>query len=255
MKRGSISHAIAQARKALKHAASDNHNTRFTKDRTFALRMIEAGYSQRTMNQWDWCRQSYPIQDEAMRSADLPDPTGMPMGDSLRPARFVFFDEDMKNYVGDRERRSSSTLGDRLYRAGLVENSADLPVAWFGSFFGLDEFAHLGLAARAIVADQILTFGADHQRLDLSSQDALLAQLQDYAQKDMRSMQDTARQAREMAESNRAKSQQKGKGKSKDKGEEKGKQRSEPYGKGGYGKGSYGYGYQWRRYCTTPTAS
>ena len=151
---------------------------------------------------------------------------------ALRPARFVFFDEEMKNYHADQEIRSSSVLGDRLYRAGLFENSADLPVAvaWFGSFFSWDVFARL--AARAKVADQILTFGADHHRLDLSSREALLRQLQDYAQKDMWSMQENARQAPQMAEANRGKSEGKGNGKLKDRGEEKGKPRSEPYGKG-----------------------
>ena len=55
MKRGIISrdaNAIAQARKAIKRAASDGHDsvyTRFTWDRTCARSMIEAGYNQRTM--------------------------------------------------------------------------------------------------------------------------------------------------------------------------------------------------------------
>ena len=49
-----------------------------------------------------------------------------------------------------------------------------------------------------------------------------------------------------MAESNRAKPQEKGKGKEKYEG--KGRQRSEPYGKGGYSKGSCGYGYHTRWY-------
>ena len=65
---------------------------------------------------------------------------------------------------------------------------------------------------------------------NLTSADALLMQLQDYANKDLRSMQGNATQARQMAESNRGKA--KGKRKSNDKGEEKGKPRSEPYGKG-----------------------
>ena len=151
---------------------------------------------------------------------------GTPISDSLRPARFVFFDEEMKNFHADQEIKSSSVLGDRLYRAGLIENSADLPVvvARFGLFFSLSEFARL--AARS---KEILTFGADHQRLDLSSSEALVTQLQDYAQK-----------------ANRGKSQ--GKGKSKDKSEEKSKPRSEPYGKGGYGKGDYGRGNYQRRW-------
>ena len=59
MKRGIISpyaNAIAQARKAIKRAAVDGHDSvyaRFTLDRTYALRIIEAGYNQRTMRQWD----------------------------------------------------------------------------------------------------------------------------------------------------------------------------------------------------------
>ena len=61
-----------------------------------------------------------------------------------------------------------------------MDNSADLPmaVAWFGFFFSLSEFARL--AARCKVADQILTFGAEHQRLDLSSADALLGTAQNH---------------------------------------------------------------------------
>ena len=57
--RGIISldaNAIAQARQASKRAASDGHDSvyiRFTGDRTYALRMIEAGYNQRTMRQRD----------------------------------------------------------------------------------------------------------------------------------------------------------------------------------------------------------
>ena len=59
MKRGIISldaNAIAQARKAIKRAAVDGHVSiyrRFTRDRTYPLRMIEAGFNQRTMRQWD----------------------------------------------------------------------------------------------------------------------------------------------------------------------------------------------------------
>ena len=58
MKRGMISldaNTIAQARKAIKRAAVDGHESiyqRFTRDRTYALRMIEAGFNQRTMRQW-----------------------------------------------------------------------------------------------------------------------------------------------------------------------------------------------------------
>ena len=135
----------------------------------------------------------------------------------------------------------TSTLGDRLYRAGLVDDTTDLPVAiaWFGSFFLISEFSRL--AAKSKVADQVLTFGAENQPLNLTSPNALLLQLQSYAAKDLSSMQDSAKQARQMAESNRGKA--KGKGKSKDKGEEKGKPRSEPYGKGGHGKGGYGRDY------------
>ena len=118
-----------------------------------------------------------------------------------------------------------------------------MAIARFGSFFSLSEFARL--AARSKVADQVLTLGAEHQPLNLTSADALLMQLQDYANKDHRSMQENARQARQMAESNRGKA--KGKEKSKDKGEEKNKPRSEPYGKGGYGKGGYGRDYYQRR--------
>ena len=200
IKRGIISldaNAIAQARKAIRRAASDGHDsvhTRFTRDRTYALRVIEAGYNQRTMRQWD-----------VLIQAMLPNPG--------------------RSHLQRRLAQGS------LYRAGLVDNTADLPVAiaWFGSFFSLSGFARL--AARSKVADQVLTFGADHQPLNLTSPNALLMQLQDYANKDFRSMQDNARQARQMAESKREKA--KGKGKSKDKGEEKGKPRSEPYGKGG----------------------
>ena len=96
------------------------------------------------------------------------------------------------------------------------------------------------------MADHVLTFGADSQPLNLTNQSALLMQLQSYVAKDLSSMQDSARQARQMAEADRGKA--KGKGKSKDKGEEKGKPRSEPYGKGGYGKGGYGRDYYQRRW-------
>ena len=204
MKRGIISldaNAIAQARKAIKRASSDGHDrvyTRFTRDRTYALRMIEAGYNQHTMRQSDALIQAilsnpgrHHSQRRLAQGSSSRDPTGTPSSNDLRPARFVFFDEEMKNYQEDNEIHSTSTLGDRLYRAGLVDNTTDLPVAiaWFGSFFSLSEFARL--AARSKVADQPLTFGADHQPLNLTSSDALLMQLQGYA-KDVRSMQKNA---------------------------------------------------------------
>ena len=171
------------------------------------------------------------------------DPTGTPSTEDLRPARFVFFDEDMRNFQGENEIRMGSTIGDRLFRAGLVDEATDVPVAiaWFGSFFSLTEFSTL--AARSKMADHIFTFGAESQPLNLVNKDALLMQLQSYVSKDLSSMQDAARQARQMADANRGKA--KGKAKSKDKGEEKGKPRSEPYGKGGYGRDYY---YQRRRY-------
>ena len=59
MKRGMISldaNTIAQARKAIKRASAEGYGSiyeRFTRDRTYALRMIEAGFNQRTMRQWD----------------------------------------------------------------------------------------------------------------------------------------------------------------------------------------------------------
>ena len=85
--------------------------------------------------------------------------------------------------------------------------------------------------------------GPSKQPLNLVNKDALLMQLQSYVSKDLSSMQDAARQARQMADANRGNA--KGKGKSKDKGEEKGKPRSEPYGRGGYGRDYY---HQRRRY-------
>ena len=88
-----------------------------------------------------------------------------------------------------------STIGDRLFRAGLVDEATDVPVAiaWFGSFFSLTEFSRL--AARSKMADHILTFGAESQPLNLVNKDALLMQLQSYVSKDLSSMQDAARQA------------------------------------------------------------
>ena len=95
------------------------------------------------------------------------------------------------------------------------------------------------------MADQILTFGAESQPLNLVNKDTLLMQLQSYVSKDLSSMQDAARQARQMADASRGKAKGKGKSKSKDKGDEKGKPRSEPYGRGGYGRDYY---YQRSRY-------
>ena len=166
----------------------------------------------------------------------------------------MYFDDETLNFQGENEIKMTSMWGDRLYRAGLVDETTDVPVAiaWFGSFFSLSEFAKL--AVKSKMADRVLTFGADSQPLNLVSKDALLMQLQSYVAKDLSSMQDSARQARQMAEANRGKF--KGKGKSKDKGEEKGKPRSEPYGKGGYGKGGYGRDYyQRRRYLTDNSAT
>ena len=109
MKRGIISldaNAIAQARKAIKRAASDGHDsvyTRFTRDRTYALRMVRS-HSQRRLAQ----------------GSSNHDPTGTSSSNDLRPARFVFFDEEMRNFQRDNEIRSTSALGDRLYCAGLL---------------------------------------------------------------------------------------------------------------------------------------
>ena len=247
MKRGMISldaNTIAQARKAIKRASAEGFGSiyeRFTRDRTYALRMIEAGFNQRTMRQWDCLIQAVlpnPGRSHAQRrmaqGSSSRDPTGTPSTEDLRPARFVYFDEEMRNFQGENEIRMGSMIGDRLFRAGLVDESTDVPmaIAWFGSFFSLTEFSRL--AARSKRADHILTFGAESQPLNLTSKDALLMQLQSYVSKDLGSMQEAARQARQMADANSGKA--KGKGKSKDKGEEKGKRRSEPYGKGGYGR-------------------
>ena len=228
----------------------DGHDSvyaRFTRDRTYALRMIEAGYDQRTMRQWDCLIQAIlpnPGRSHSQRrvaqGSSSRDPTGTLSSKDLRPARFVFFDEDIRNYQGENEIRMTSTLTNRLYRTGLVGNTP-VAIAWFGSFFSISEFSRLAAKSK-----EVLTFGAENQPLNLTSPNALLLQLQSYAAKDLSSMQDSAKQSRYMAESNRGTA--KGKGKSKDKGAEQGKPRSEPYGKGGYGKGGYGRDYYQRRW-------
>ena len=187
------------------------------------------------MRQWDCLIQAVlpnPGRSHAQRrlaqGSSSRDPTGTPSSDDLRPARFVYFNKETRNFQGENEIKMTSMMGDRLYRAGLVDETTDVPVAiaWFGSFFSLSEFARL--AAKSKMADQVLTFGADSQPLNLVNKDALLMQLQSYVAKDLSSMQESARRARQMAEATRGKSKGKGKGKSKDKGDEKGKPRSEP---------------------------
>ena len=256
MQRGMISldaNTIAQARKAIRRAAAEGRGSiyqRFTPDRTYAFRMIEASFNQRTMRQWDCLIQAVlpnPGRSHAQRrmaqGSSSRDLMGTLSTEDLRPARFVYFDEDMRNFQG----RTRSGWARRLAIASIapvwVDETTDVPVAiaWFGSFFSLTEFSRL--AARSKMADHILTFGAESQPLNLVNKEALLMQLQSYVSKDLSSMQDVARQARQMADANRGKA--KGKGKSKDKGEEKGKPRSEPYGRGGYGRDYY---YQRRRY-------
>ena len=91
-----------------------------------ALRTIEAGYGQRMMRQWDALIQavlpnpgrSHAPKAHAQGSASR-DPMGAPSTDSLRPARFIFFDDELKNFSG---------------------TSTDVPVAvaWFGLFFSID---------------------------------------------------------------------------------------------------------------------
>ena len=128
MKRGMISldaNTIAQARKAIKRAAAEGHENiyqRFTRDRTYALRMIEAGFNQRMMRQWDCLIQAVlpnPGRSHAQRrmaqGSRSRDPTGTPSTGDLRPARFVSFDEDMRNFQGQNEIRMGSTIGDRLF--------------------------------------------------------------------------------------------------------------------------------------------
>ena len=67
------------------------------------------------MRQWDALVQAVlpnlgrsHAQRRLAQGSSSRDPTNTPMGDSLRPARFVFFDEDMKSYVGDKGPRSSN---------------------------------------------------------------------------------------------------------------------------------------------------
>ena len=110
MKRGIISLAanvIAQARRTIKRAAADGHDSvyaRFTRHRTDALRMIEAGYNQRTVRQRDRLIQailpnpgSSHSQRRLAQGSSSSDTTGTPSSNDLRPARFVFFDKDMRN--------------------------------------------------------------------------------------------------------------------------------------------------------------
>ena len=193
-------------------------------DRTYALRMIEACFSQRDNGTASFRSSSRILGGRTPRG-------GWHKGAVVatqrvrRPATISAL-QGSCNYKGENEIKMTSPLGDRLYRAGLVDETTDVPVAiaWFGSFFSLSEFSRL--AAKSKMADHVLTFGADSQPLNLTSPNALLMQLQSYAAKDLSSMQDSARQARQMADASRGKA--KGKGKSKDKGEEKGKPRSEP---------------------------
>ena len=225
MKRGMISldaNTIAQARKAIKRASAEGFGSiyeRFTRDRTYALRMIAAGFNQRTMRQWDCLIQAVlpnPGRSHAQRrmaqGSSSRDPTGTPSTEDLCPARFVYFDEEMRNFQGENEIRMGSMIGDRLFRAGLVDESTDVPVAiaWFGSFFSLTEFSRL--AARSKMADHILTFGAEGQPLNLTGKDALLMQLQSYVSKDLGSMQEAAKQARQMPWQSQGQGQVKGQG-------------------------------------------
>ena len=122
MKRGMISldaNMIAQARKAIKRAAVDGHESiyqRFTRDRTYALRMIEAGFNQSTMRQWDCLIQAVlpnPGRSHALRS--------MAQGSSSRyavhrrspPSSVCVFRRGDAQFQGDNEIKMSSMIGDR----------------------------------------------------------------------------------------------------------------------------------------------
>ena len=123
--------------------------------------MIEAGFNQRTMRQWG-CLIQAVLKGGWRRAAVAATQRVRRQTEDFR--RFVYFDEEMRNLHGENEIRMGSMIGDRLFRAGLVDESTDVPVAiaWSGSFLSLTEFFRL--AARSKMADHILTFGAESRK-------------------------------------------------------------------------------------------